>query len=121
VLCPWADIYECSHLAQRLQVKERCGDHSGSFFFNSVLLAHWGDRYTNCHMDLVIQGEVPQQRQISSQLKKCLSEYFILGSGELLINFPMFISLLPLFLCLFVFCLFIYLFIYFVLFYFILF
>jgi hypothetical protein len=33
VLCPWADIYECSHLAQRLQVEERCGDHSGSFFF----------------------------------------------------------------------------------------
>jgi hypothetical protein len=71
-------------------------------------------------MDLVIPGEVPQQRQISSQLKKCLSEYFILSSGELLINFPMFISLLPFFLCLFLFIhLFVYLFCV-ILFYFIL-
>jgi hypothetical protein len=34
VVCPWADICECRHLAQSLHVQESRGDHSGSFFFS---------------------------------------------------------------------------------------
>ena len=47
-----------------------------------------------------MQGDVPQQRQISSGLKTYSSEYVILSSRELLVNFPLIISLFPLFICL---------------------
>ena len=46
-----------------------------------------------------MQGDVPQQRQISSGLKTYSSEYVILSSRELLVNFPLIISLFPLFIC----------------------
>ena len=49
-----------------------------------------------------MQGDVPQQRQISSGLKTYSSEYVILSSRELLVNFPLIISLFPLFIYLFV-------------------
>jgi hypothetical protein len=48
VVCPWADICECRHLAQSLHVEESRGDHSGSFLFCFVFLffsllpVHWG-------------------------------------------------------------------------------
>ena len=32
VLCPWADICECRHLAQSLHVQESHGNPSGLFF-----------------------------------------------------------------------------------------
>ena len=48
-----------------------------------------------------MQGDVPQQRQISSGLKTYSSEYVILSCGELLVNFPSIISLFPLFICFF--------------------
>ena len=48
-----------------------------------------------------MQGDVPQKRQISSGLKTYSSEYVILSSRELLVNFPSIISLFPLFICFF--------------------
>ena len=48
-----------------------------------------------------MQGDVPQKRQISSGLKTYSSEYVILSCGELLVNFPLIISLFPLFICFF--------------------
>ena len=43
-----------------------------------------------------MQGDVPQQRQISSGLKTYSSEYVILSSRELLVNFPLIISFVSL-------------------------
>ena len=61
-----------------------------------------GKRHTNFHIDIDMQGDVPQKRQISSGLKTYSSEYVILSCGELLVNFPSIISLFPLFICFFV-------------------
>jgi len=109
VLCPW-DICEYCHLIQSLQVQERVGDNSDSFslFFNPWSFCK---RHTNFHIDIDMQGDVPQQRQISSGLKTYSSEYVILSSWELLVNFPSIISLFPLFIYLFI-----YLFIFFFIF-----
>ena len=40
VLCPWADICECRHLAQSLHVQESRGDPSGLFIY--LFFDHWG-------------------------------------------------------------------------------
>ena len=72
------------------------------FLYSVLSLIILGKRHTNFHIDIDMQGDVPQQRQISSGLKTYSSEYVILSSGELLVNFPLIISLFPLFICLFV-------------------
>ena len=111
MLCPW-DICEYCHLIQSLQVQERVGNNSGSFSLFCSLLDHLGKRHTNFHIDIDMQGDVPQKRQISSGLKTYSSEYVILSCGELLVNFPSIISLFPLFICLLLllllFCLFVF-------------
>lgn len=94
VLCSWADICECSHLAQSLRVEERFGHHSGFwliFFFCSACSREggWGEKHANSHTDLAYQGEVTRQRQTTSELKKRVSAYVILSCKESLVNFPM--------------------------------
>ena len=70
------------------------------FLYSVLSLIILGKRHTNFHIDIDMQGDVPQQRQISSGLKTYSSEYVILSSRELLVNFPLIISLFPLFICL---------------------
>ncbi len=72
------------------------------FLYSVLSLIILGKRHTNFHIDIDMQGDVPQQRQISSGLKTYSSEYVILSSRELLVNFPLIISLFPLFIYLFV-------------------
>ena len=72
------------------------------FLYSVLSLIILGKRHTNFHIDIDMQGDVPQKRQISSGLKTYSSEYVILSCGELLVNFPLIISLFPLFICFFV-------------------
>ena len=83
------------------------------FLYSVLSLIILGKRHTNFHIDIDMQGDVPQKRQISSGLKTYSSEYVILSCGELLVIFPLIISLFPLFICLLLlllllFCLFVF-------------